>query len=85
MGDDEEETFFSKYTSVLECFKNGELVGKVGVDKIAHLEGTTLKADMSRVDEDLVIIEEDEDDEMGDDGAEGGIDDLDDLDDLLDK
>ena len=85
VSDDEEETFFSKYTSVLECFKNGELVGKVGVDKIAHLEGTTLKADMSRVDEDLVIIEEDEDDEMGDDGAEGGIDDLDDLDDLLDK
>ena len=85
VSDDEEETFFSKYTSVLECFKNGELVGKVGVDKIAHLEGTTLKADMSRVDEDLVIIEEDEDDEMSDDGAEGGIDDLDDLDDLLDK
>lgn len=85
VSDDEEETFFSKYTSVLECFKNGELVGKVGVDKIAHLEGTTLKADMSRVDEDLVIIEEDEDDEMGDDGVEGGIDDLDDLDDLLDK
>ena len=87
VSDDEEETFFSKYTSVLECFKNGELVGKVGVDKIAHLEGTTLKADMSRVDEDLVIIEEDEDedDEMGDDGMEGGIDDLDDLDDLLDK
>lgn len=86
VSDDEEETFFSKYTSVLECFKNGELVGKVGVDKIAHLEGTTLKADMSRVDEDLVIIEEeDEDDEIGDDGEEGGIDDLDDLDDLLDK
>lgn len=85
VSDDEEETFFSKYTSVLECFKNGELVGKVGVDKIAHLEGTTLKADMSRVDEDLVIIEEDEDDEMSDDGVEGGIDDLDDLDDLLDK
>ena len=85
VSDDEEETFFSKYASVLECFKNGELVGKVGVDKIAHLEGTTLKADMSRVDEDLVIIEEDEDDEMSDDGVEGGIDDLDDLDDLLDK
>lgn len=81
--DDEEETFFSKYTSVLECFKNGELVGKVGVDKIAHLEGTTLKADMSRVDEDLVVI--DEDDDIGDDGMDGVIDDLDDLDDLLDK
>ena len=85
--DEEEETFFSKYTSVIDCFKNGELVGSVGVDKIAHMEGTVLKADLSRVDEDLVIVSDDDDydDEEGDitDNSEGLIDDIDDLDDLV--
>lgn len=87
--DEEEETFFSKYTSVIDCFKNGELVGSVGVDKIAHMEGTVLRADMSRVDEDIVVIPDDddydEDLEDGDitDNSEGLIDDIDDLDDLM--
>ena len=86
VSDDEEETFFSKYTTVLDCFKNGELVGRVGVDKIAHLEGTTLKADMSRVDEDLVIMYDDDDEDGGDSmEIEGGIDDLDSLDDLVNE
>ena len=86
VSDDEEETFFSKYTSVLECFKNGELVGKVGVDKIAHLEGVVLKADMSRANEDLVVEYDDDDDsddgDMMEDTSEE-IDGLDSLDDLI--
>lgn len=73
VSDEEEETFFSKYTTVLDCFKNGELVGRVGVDRIAHLEGLTLKADMSRASEDLVVVYDDDD-----------LDDLDDDDDLPD-
>lgn len=83
--DDEEETFFSKYTSVLECFKNGELVGKVGVDRIPHLEGVVLKADMSRANEDLTVIYEEDDideDENPDDLGDGL--DLDDLNELID-
>lgn len=85
VSDDEEETFFSKYTSVLECFKNGELVGKVGVDKIAHLEGVVLKADMSRANEDLVVEYDDEDSDDGDsvEDISEGIDGLDSLDDLI--
>lgn len=85
VSDDEEETFFSKYTSVLECFKNGELVGKVGVDKIAHLEGVVLKADMSRANEDLVVEYDDDDSEDGDmiEDISEEIDGLDSLDDLI--
>lgn len=97
VSDDEEDTFFSKYTSVIDCFKNGELVGSVGVDRIAHMEGTVLRADLSRVDEDLIVLSEDEDiddlDDLDDmdeddfddvtDNSEGLIDDIDDLDDLV--
>lgn len=85
VSDDEEETFFSKYTSVLECFKNGELVGKVGVDKIAHLEGVVLKADMSRANEDLVVEYDDDDSDDGDmmEDTSEEIDGLDSLDDLI--
>ncbi len=88
VSDDEEETFFSKYTSVIDCFKNGELVGSVGVDRIAHMEGTVLRADPSRIDEDMVVIDEDDDideDDLDDvtDNSEGLIDDIDDLDDLM--
>ena len=85
VSDDEEETFFSKYTSVLECFKNGELVGKVGVDKIAHLEGVVLKADMSRANEDLVVEYDDDDSDDGDmmEDISEEIDGLDSLDDLI--
>jgi hypothetical protein len=86
VSDDEEETFFSKYTTVLECFKNGELVGRVGVDRIAHLEGTTLKADMSRANEDMVVMYDDDDDDGGDSmEIEGIIEDLDSLDDLVNE
>ena len=85
VSDDEEETFYSKYTSVLECFKNGELVGKVGVDKIAHLEGVVLKADMSRANEDLVVEYDDDDSDDGDmmEDISEEIDGLDSLDDLI--
>lgn len=97
VSDDEEDTFFSKYTSVIDCFKNGELVGSVGVDRIAHMEGTVLRADLSRADEDLIVVSEDEDiddlDDLDDideddfddvtDNSEGLIDDIDDLDDLV--
>lgn len=78
VSDDEEETFFSKYTTVLDCFKDGELVTKVGIGKAVDIEGLTLKADMSRADEDIKIIYDDEDDDdftdfdgfedLGDDG-----------------
>lgn len=84
VSDEEEETFFSKYTSVLDCFKNGELVGRIGVDRIAHLEGLTLKADMSRANEDLVIVY-DEDEDSDDEDMDGHIEGLDSLDDLVDE
>ncbi len=67
VNDSEDETFFSKYTSVLDCFKDGELVGSVGVDRLEHLEGAILTADMSRANEDMVVIYDDEDDELDDD------------------
>lgn len=81
---EEEETFFSKYTSVLECMKNGVIVGRVGVDKVVELEGITLKANMDRVDEDIVVIYDDDDDETdSDDGDFEEIQDIDNMDDLI--
>ena len=70
------------------------MVGSVGVDRIAHMEGIVLRADLSRVDEDLIVIPDDEDiDDLDDideddfddvtDNSEGLIDDIDDLDDLV--
>ena len=72
VSDDEEETFFSKYTTVLDCFKDGKLVTKVGIGKAVDIEGLTLKADMSRADEDIQVIYDDEDDDdfTGFDGFE---------------
>ena len=72
VSDDEEATFFSKYTTVLDCFKDGELVTKVGIGKAVDIEGLTLKADMSRADEDIKVIYDDEDDDdfTGFDGFE---------------
>ena len=83
VNDEEEETFYSKYTTVLDCFKDGELVTKVGIGKIVDYEGLTLKADMSRADEDLQIVYDDEIDPDSDDwDIIESLDELPDIDDL---
>ena len=80
-SEEEDNTFFSKYTTVLDCFKDGELITKVGVGRIVDYEGLTLKADMSRADEDIQIIYED-----GDDIDPEDLDDMDDgFDDNMDE
>lgn len=58
---DEEDTLFKNYTSIVECYKNNEIIGRIAVDKLADYEGMTLKADMSRADEDLEIVYDDYD------------------------
>ena len=77
-NEEEDNTFFSKYTTVLDCFKDGELITKVGIGRIVDFEGLTLKADMSRANEDMQIIYDDNDD-IDPDGLDD--DDLDDMDD----
>lgn len=63
----ETETFFANCTTILECKKNGEIIGMVGVDKIEEFEGLTLIADNSRIDEDLEVIYDEDDYDEGDD------------------
>lgn len=58
---DEEEALFKNSTSIIECFKNGNVIGRIAVNKIKDYEGLTLKADMSRVNEDIEIIYDDDD------------------------
>lgn len=58
---DEEEGLFRKSTSIIECFKNGDVVGRIAVNKLKDYEGLTLKADMSRANEDLEIVYDDDD------------------------
>lgn len=66
VNNSETESFFSKYTSIIECKKNGEIIGLIGIDKIVEFEGVTLVADNSRANEDLEILY-DEDSDEGDD------------------
>lgn len=61
VSSEESETFFEKYTSIIECFKDNNLVSRIGIGKLPEYEGIVLTADMSRADEDLEIIEDDED------------------------
>lgn len=63
---DEEEVLFKKYTSILECRRKGNVIGIVAVDRMKEYEGMVLKADMSRADEDMEVIYDDED--FDDDG-----------------
>jgi hypothetical protein len=59
----EKEAFYANCTTILECKKNGEIIGMVGVDRLKEFEGLTLTADNSRADEDIqVIYDEDPDD-----------------------
>lgn len=62
VSSEESDTFFEKYTSIIECFKGDNLVSRIGIGKLPEYEGITLTADMSRADEDLEIIEEDDED-----------------------
>lgn len=57
----EMEAFFPKYTSVVECKKDGEVIGLIGIDKIPELEGVILVPNENRVSEDLEIIYDEED------------------------
>lgn len=56
---EENEYFFAKHTSVLECYNNGKLYFTLGVDKIPEFENLILKPDYSKSDEDLKIIDDD--------------------------
>lgn len=57
----EKEAFFANCTTILECKKNGEIIGMVGVDKLEEFEGLTLVADNSRANEDIQVIYDDDD------------------------
>ena len=72
VSEEEFDTFFPNYTSVLECYKEG--------NKVEELEGLVLNPNMSRADEDIQVIYDDEDfDDEDDDGDL--VEDLDDLED----
>lgn len=80
VSEEEFDTFFPNYTSVLECYKEGKLVTRVCIDKVEELEGLVLNPNMSRADEDIQVIYDDEDfDDEDDDGDL--VEDLDDLED----
>lgn len=80
VSEEEFDTFFPNYTSVLECYKEGKLVTRVCIDKVEELEGIVLNPNMSRADEDIQVIYDDEDfDDEDDDGDL--VEDLDDLED----
>lgn len=81
---EEGEYFYGKFATILECMKNGEVVGKIGVGKLKEYEGSVLKPNMERADEDIEIVYDDEDE--GDDEEDWGSEDSnDDLGDDLDE
>lgn len=57
---EEGEYFYGNSSTVLECIKNGELIGKVGVGKLSEFEGSVLTPNMSRANEDIEIIYDDD-------------------------
>ena len=59
---EESDTFYQKYSSIIECFKNNEKIGQICVAKVGNFDGLTLTADMSRANEDIEIVYDDEDD-----------------------
>ena len=86
---EESDTFYQKYSSIIECFKNNEKIGQICVAKVGNFDGLTLTADMSRANEDIEIVYDDEDDfddsdeDFEDDDSED--DDLGDFDDNAQK
>lgn len=76
---EENEMFFQRDTSIMECIKNGEIVGKVGIARISCMEGETLLANKNRVNEDIEIISEMDNDDDDLDGPDGGSNDSDNL------
>lgn len=82
VSEEEYDTFFPNYTSVLECYRDGRLVTRVCIDKVEELEGLVLNPNMSRADEDIKVIYDDED---FDDDDGDLVEDLEDLDDLEDE
>lgn len=83
VSEEELDNFFYDYTSVLECYKEGKLITRVCIDKVEELEGIVLSPDMSRADEDIKIIYDDDEDFDDDDGDL--VEDLEDLEDLDDE
>lgn len=68
VGTSERESFFANCTTILECKKNGEIIGMVGVDRLEEFEGLTLTADNSRANEDIQVIYDEDPDEDFDEG-----------------
>ena len=83
VSEEEFDTFFPNYTSVLECYREGKLVTRVCIDKVEELEGIVLSPNMSRADEDIKVIYDDDEDFDDDDGDL--LEDLEDLEDMEDE
>lgn len=60
--EEESEIFFPRYTSIIDCKKEGKTVKTIGIDKIKDYEGIVLFADKSRVNEDIEIVYDDDED-----------------------